>query len=298
MLLCLFVVLFLFIIFLLTKNNFNRRYEILRPKELFQLPLRDGYFNPSLISTDDDKYIGYVRKSDFNGCSETNDPPWMSHVFFVEFDRRGSLLSFSLVDLPYIVTNSTGTNGIEDARIFRHENSLYGIANTGDPNKMVLWKHEENPVMTFLPSLDDKVPQKNWSPFSKDGEIFFEYSISPRIIFSLGGNVHRGKFYDRTRLSGSACAVLIGDRYLNICHFYSGYGNHRDYYHRFYTFKKDEDFDVIQMGRDFKFPSNSSVEFAAGLDRDGDDVVISFGVNDCHSYLLRMPLKEVKRLLI
>merc|ERR1712150_151213 len=85
---------------------------------------------------------------------------------------------------------------------------------------------------------------------------------------------------------------------------YAYFGHH--YTHAFYTISSNPPYKLLHLSNEFIFPSfhypddGEIIQFAAGFDvvLHGLKVVISYGINDCESAIVDLPLRDVNNLLI
>ena len=74
-----------------------------------------------------------------------------------------------------------------------------------------------------------------------------------------------------------------------------------DYWHTFYVIKREPPFAVVANTHWFQFLAPSGyedagwkdIQYAGGLMRSGDDLLVSYGVGDCMSQAIRVPISEM-----
>jgi hypothetical protein len=161
--------------------------------------------------------------------------------------------------------------------------------------------------------------EKNWVPII--GSTNFVYSLNPNhIVFDLG----KGSFYESPGISwefgtphcGSQ-VVELPDSYFAIYHssietaVKENYSEQvrfvRRYFIGAYKFSKSAPFSIIQSTKvpiltaslNNPFVKNSPISLLAhGLALDEKHVVISLGVNDAASAIVRLPTEEIVKLLV
>lgn len=95
---------------------------------------------------------------------------------------------------------------------------------------------------------------------------------------------------------GSQLVPVALDEYLAVIHEsvdFPGQSPHRVYWHRLVMFHRGH---ITRISQPFCF-QRRGVEFAAGMARHGDDLLISYGVADKEAWLHRMPLKDALSML-
>jgi len=214
-------------------------------------------------------------------------------------------------------TNGYPVEGIEDARLLVGPRGLavsgtirdaagfdgrcrIGLADLDVENAAI-----GRPLM--IDGLQCSTHEKNWMPIeglpstwlhacSSDGHTT---TVDPDPTMPGGWRVcRRGKAPPVARgFRGGSQLVAIDDRgWLAVIHEVAAFGNHRAYEHRFIAF--DRDLCVSAVSPPFAIREARTIEFAAGMVRMGDDVVISFGVRDAEAWLCRVPIAEVLGCLV
>ena len=111
----------------------------------------------------------------------------------------------------------------------------------------------------------------------------------------------------------NAFMVLLPDKqeFLGIAHFhrpndrrpndYARFGHH--YTHAFYTVNVHEPYRLTGLSPEFVLPSVHDaqdaeiIQFASGLELDGQRLVIAYGINDCEAAVAQVSLKTVQGLI-
>lgn len=154
---------------------------------------------------------------------------------------------------------------------------------------------------------DDR-PQKNWLPFvdAASGELRAVYGYEPLEVLRIDPETGRcavavsrptGRNLEAFR--GSAGPVQIpaelGGGRLLLVHHVAHHGR-RVYLQRF--LRVDEEWNLREASRPFTF-MKSEIEFPAGacLSHSGDELLVTFGVEDREAWLCRVPLATVLALL-
>lgn len=153
---------------------------------------------------------------------------------------------------------------------------------------------------------DNRRHEKNWMPFA-DGittrQFRWLYSSGPTIVFTPGESGVRdhwtydpGPWVARSFRGGSQMVPLDHGHYLGVVHesvdFPPGTVPRRVYQHRFIELSDDYPSPYLtRISEPFSFHGRG-IEFAAGMVLLGEDLVISYGVNDATAWLLRLPLEQ------
>lgn len=98
------------------------------------------------------------------------------------------------------------------------------------------------------------------------------------------------------------------DQFIGIGHFhrppdreqnpYARFGHH--YTHAWFTISAHPPYRLVGLSAEFVLPSAHDrsdaeiIQFASGLELDGDDLVIAYGINDCEAAVVRIPWVTVK----
>lgn len=305
------------------RKNFT--HYVRSAKELFGAEVRpidwqpgDGYapMNPSVCVGADGRRLVLVRTVNYTVTSEGQYPTvdgsgiirTRNHV--VEFDADWRPTGSTPVeDASGRSRSAFGVEGFEDCRLWQYGDGYCASATVRDS--------ADNPdgrcEMTIL-SLDKKwrvtevhpvrdyerdKTQKNWMPVSGfPGQ--FLYLCDPTIVIDAYASsrvtteiARHGSPVCLTDLRGGSQLVAHDGGWLCVTHEVA-WRPERVYLHRFVKF--DTDFRVVAVSDPWYF-RHVGIEFCAGLARDGDRLVASFGVNDASAHLALFEPKSVDRLL-
>jgi predicted GH43/DUF377 family glycosyl hydrolase len=147
--------------------------------------------------------------------------------------------------------------------------------------------------------------EKNWMPFEYNGELYFEYSIHPRIIIRCNTStgecekVYSQQFINplKKHIGGGAPAQLVNVKnkkyFLSIAH--TRENSPRTVRKNFfYLFNAEPPFNVIGMSDEFSVESDeNNIEFASGIVVVNSEVIVSLGIQDCYSVLAYFDLNTV-----
>jgi len=215
--------------------------------------------------------------------------------YIIEFDKRWNVVKSTLIkdktDLP---RSSFPVEGFEDCRLWHSpEFGLIISATVRDladnPNgncEMVIADLDEDFEISTLTPIRDRGPtEKNWMPIVGWPRHFI-YLCDPTIRIAHDGE----KTAELSRqpapvclkdLRGGSQVIPHDDGWLCLTHEVA-WRPERVYLHRFVKFTKD--FHVEAISDPFYF-QHVGIEFCAGLARDGERLVASYGVNDASAHL-------------
>jgi len=163
--------------------------------------------------------------------------------------------------------------------------------------------------------------EKNWQPFEHEGELFFSQWIMPNhkvIRCNISSFACEDAFNSSTSLGldglpgsmqtekihGSTPYVeLDSNHLLAAAHIHDESLKH--YWHMFYAIQRKPPFAIVASTRWFQFlaPDGyqdaewTGIQFAGGLMRTGDDLLVSYGIGDCFSQALKLPVSDVVKAL-
>ena len=133
----------------------------------------------------------------------------------------------------------------------------------------------------------NQVCEKNWMPIAVGGEFAWIYSVDPTAI--LSGPL-RSCPMALDHLRGGA-APAWGEGNLCVMHEVVTTPTGRVYLHRFV--RLDNRFVVTAVSVAWVF-DHHGIEFCAGIVRDGDELVLSYGVEDKEARVMRVRVEEVE----
>jgi tetratricopeptide (TPR) repeat protein len=188
--------------------------------------------------------------------------------------------------------------GYEDIRLISVEgsekNTLSGSATVCDRDasrRMIARIHlnSDHDVERAVVQPSNQFHEKNWMPISTEGRIAWIYSLDPTMI--LPGPTRNCPFA-LEHLRGGA-AIAFEDGYLCVVHEVIETDESRVYLHRFVQL--DERFNVIGVSVSWIF-DHYGIEFCAGIAQDGDDIVLSYGLDDRESWIARVSAEEIEKM--
>lgn len=131
--------------------------------------------------------------------------------------------------------------------------------------------------------------EKNWMPIVVgDEKLAWIYSLDPTVVIGAK-EVSQPCPFDLGHLRGGA-AIPFKDGWLVVAHEVIETDERRIYLHRFVSL--DEEFRVLRVSSAWVFRGRG-IEFCAGMAQVGDEVVMTYGVQDNEAWMTRVPVKEV-----
>jgi hypothetical protein len=208
--------------------------------------------------------------------------------------------------------------GLEDSRVVRWDDKLYLIGVRRDTTPTGIGRMELSVIQQTkdgtqemsrtrmpAPGKDDSYCEKNWMPIIDMPYHFVKWCNPTEVVkydpvdkttttVFLGPKIERE--YD---IRGGSQVVKIGKHYVAIGHESRLFRSEADkknatYKHLFMVW--DENWQLVKLGDIFSF-LNCEIEFCCGMAVFGDNLIISFGVQDNAAYLLSIPMKAAKELI-
>ena len=254
-------------------------------------------FNPSAIRQDD----GFIF------CSrQTNLCNRMDGTYFYEpgaIHNSTSVLQWTDSSLSVTRTEILddslvrdrcrfAANGIEDIRLFRWKDSIFGLgaAVASDDNlhfaaRQILMRIEGRAVIDYqeLQSPIGAPIEKNWTPIVVDDNLFIVYSLSPYVVYQYADSelkLVRGvaPSANNCEIRGGTQFVRMDDKYIGLGHFRPIWYKSKFYYrHAFIVL--DNAINIEDISEPF-FIQRRGIEFASGLELHLNGLLLSYGVSD------------------
>lgn len=159
-------------------------------------------------------------------------------------------------------------------------------------------------TLTPLTGYGDESPQKNWSPFWKDGELHLVYSYTPMVVLRAERNpsgftgrvflAYKEKiprFTPKTR--GNTPPIRVKGAWWVVVHYtLSAEGQ---YVHRFLEF--NDEFRICRASDLFYFERPGTIEFAISMILRDDTLFLSYGIKDSVARISSIPVETVDKKL-
>lgn len=259
-----------------------------------------------------------VRRGSFVTYIPENDSVVVTKNYLCELDsdlatKKTSLVDTSLKDTPPIWFFT----GMEDSRLVKWDGKYYIIGCRRDttPNGVgcmelsgidIYGNNVKEISRVRIKSPDNSYCEKNWMPIIDKPYHFVRWTNPVQIVRVNPDNgdctvVHQSKNHLNipTEIRGGSHVVPFADGYLFLTHevYYETINgkNHFKYYHRFFYLTKN--WEIPKYTTSFSF-MDSRIEFCCGLCVQGNDLLISFGLEDNASYILRCPKKIIESVVL
>jgi tetratricopeptide (TPR) repeat protein len=199
--------------------------------------------------------------------------------------------------------------GFEDSRLFQWNGELWTLSTVRELNPQGSCEQ----VLAALVTADQDLAyadtwskiasphrqnEKNWMPWVRGGELCFVYRLGTLVDISGKIIAQHDTAVDTGQISGGSQVVNIAQN-VNLCIVHEarqipGTGR-RFYQHRFVCLADDGR--VVGLSRAFFF-QDRHIEFAAGLAKFGDKLMVSYGLKDREAWIATMDVKDVLRLVV
>jgi predicted GH43/DUF377 family glycosyl hydrolase len=248
---------------------------------------------------------------------------WNCRIHIAELDTAGNVVSDAAIAVP----ESKDGENLEDPRLFHYVGGLW-LAWTAADYTARSWKSVQrygrlvegpngwgvNEVFQPVYGMNDGTrKEKNWQFFESDGRLFFQYFTSPHVVCEVVGNrvvaEHRspGIQWAWGKPSGGTPPVPFAPGHLIT--FFHSYEFHDVFQRRYHAaalvFEDRPPFRQVSYSG-FPLLTASEVDplpagdkwnplcvFPCGAVRDGDEWLVSSGVNDCRISLHRFTDEEL-----
>ena len=274
-------------------------------------------FNPSISKTSQ-QHVMTFRCSNFTNCKSNSlldrfsnfkklsKRNFKSHVVLrFEASREMRLIDVELEGSKF--------DALEDVRPLEFKQSLILTGSARDSNdrmRMMFGVYDELRNRLSLKKLHiknsemlkEQRDEKNWMPFVMNDELMFVYSVNPHVILRCeveSGEcveVHRKQYDMPENIRGGHVAEHEGD-YYGVVHTRVSANS---YLTRFYKF--DRNFEIVGVTDPFTFSDKpkydtTQIQFASGILIEGDDVIVTYGEQDCESKVCVLKLKHLQQQL-
>lgn len=233
--------------------------------------------------------------------------------------------SFNLLNLTEYFTTITNVKKVADPKLFIMNGDVWGTFNTGyvhkGENKVVLFQIKNAQISTYYYCNYNERSriEKNWAFFMKDNCIYALYGLKSGYVLKAslktleegdslsfvlnraGVNKHFKGYTIGTQL------LSLGDHnYGLIGHKKIEFKGKRIYFGRAFIFTPFEEISIKKsspffvhslkslLGNSFKFNKNLiSCTYFSGITMRGDDVIISYGINDIDWNIIALKLNKL-----
>jgi len=274
-------------------------------------------FNPSLLHRENGQYLLMVRSSNYqynNGnyiMPEVDRRVIKTKSILCEIDENLTIKSRALIRDPDYLKNGYGVDGLEDARLFEINGRVHVSATARnvcpyDGNCRIAMSRISDDLTSYEhPEIISKTlvrHEKNWMPIlgSKnpkwlyssgfDGKSSTVESVKGELVYSH----HPSPAKITNLFRGGSQLIKINESYYGIIHEVAEFERSRVYSHRF--IRTNSEFAITGFSIPFYIKEPRTIEFAAGMMRMNDDIIISFGVMDAEAWVARLSIHDLTRL--
>lgn len=247
------------------------------------------------------------------------DQTLTTYNYIAHLDSNLQIKSFHKVDTSKLDEEPKWTFiGLEDARLVEWEDRVYlcGVrrdTTTNGQGRMELSElhitqtgvSEVSRERIPVPNDQESYCEKNWMPVLNIPYHFIKWS-NPTECAVYHPTLKKTTSYTRDTIipempdwRGGSQVIPFGEGYLALVHetyLYYTEPQKKDatYRHRFLFW--DKDFNLIKYSNNFSF-LGGKIEFACGLASLGDDILITFAMQDNASYILKVSSKFIEEFL-
>lgn len=271
-------------------------------------------FNPGLVKTGP-HYLSIVRCSTlvnfrdghFQHAAERHDTT--SYLLTIDQDCK-VIDRQRLDDSALRGPGSPAAYGIEDIRLFVHEGRVWGIGAGIAPRDQgglsvtqIVFELDGARIARFHvgPRPAGSTCEKNWAPLLADGKVWFNYSLLPTQYIEFT----QGRFILPPDFGSQACSFELrngtpfipwGRGYMALAHTPPLWWNDRMHYLH-HVVILDHEKRLVEISSGF-FLAKRGIEFACGLCREGEQLLVSMGIGDRYAVLLELPLRAIADMVI
>lgn len=290
--------------------------DLVGPYHQVQLKYQFDYYpnNPSVLNWHGNLWmvqrtVNYKIDAVGRYSTGVNDPI-ITQNYLMRLDHNLNVINTKPITPPVNWPEAVYTlvQGFEDCRLFVVKDQLFCTSTVREQNKNGLCEvflSELDPQtgnMRWAKKLNCHEPhlhQKNWMPFDSGDSFRFLYSCDPTVIIDDQGSIIHENICsisgDNFRGGGQVIEYRHG--YLAIIHESVILENSlRNYVHRFVLL--DKHYQIVGISSRFKF-LGARIEFAAGIcwHPDNKTIIVSFGINDCESWILTIDPKQIDSII-
>jgi hypothetical protein len=204
------------------------------------------------------------------------------------FDNNFNELEHKFFDHTDVELSLKNYIGIEDIKLFNFNEQIYYTGNfVKDRSQISINPFDFSEIkLNLITSLKKETSEKNWCLFERNGELLVVYNWSPLTICKIENNklVLLSEIQtniENLRGSTNGCKIPQGALFITHTNI------HGNYLHRFALLNE-----TVSFSRYFKF-ENYRVEFCLGMLIIGEDIVISYSLNDKLTKIVKINLLDL-----
>jgi hypothetical protein len=210
--------------------------------------------------------------------------------------------------------------GLEDARVVQWDGNYYLVGVRRDTDTIGTgrmeysrieidksnWSvREVNRVRIPAPDPDNSYCEKNWCPVIDKPYHFIKWTMPSELVWANPDKPETKQVFVRDTKPapadqrGSSQVIPWGNMYISITHevnLFRNYLEQKDAIYRHRLILWDKELNLIGYSNAFSF-LDARVEFCVGAAKLGDDLLLSFGMQDNAAFILRVPKLVVEDLI-
>jgi hypothetical protein len=272
-------------------------------------PVQPGWsrFNPSIVRHGGTTTIA-VRSANYvltdAGRYEMDDTVIRSQTVLVDLVDGEAMNPRPLTITTPRTPSSYPVQGWEDVRLFSSDDGIAALATVRDVDdsgvcRIALLRADgvDRVRETLVKSPRPDRHEKNWAPWPTTGALRAVYSWDPLRVITIDPVSGETSMDDRGACGlgpgtrGSSGGVeLDGGEWLFVVHEVHHLATGRAYLHRFVTLGASG---LVERASPRLRMTGLGIEYVAGAAREGDELLVTFGVGDRDAWLARLPLAGV-----
>lgn len=240
--------------------------------------------------------------------------------YLCRLDKDLNIINSTQVEMLSLHTPIWEFHGLEDARVVRWDDDLYmiGVRRDTTPNgqgrmeysKIELdkdaWTAKEVSRVRMPSTGDDSsYCDKNYMPVLDDPYYFVKWTMPTEVVWSNPNKpeTKQSKVKETPPSPidqrGGSHVVKWGDYYIAFTHevkLWRNYLNQKDSIYRHRLVVWDKDFNFVGLSKEFAF-LDTRIEFCVGAAILGENLLVSFGVQDNCAFILEVPKNVVNEII-
>lgn len=269
------------------------------------------YYSENQRYTIGDHYLDYIKPESDNFIRTTN--------YICELTDDLNIRSYSKVETDKFDKNPLWRYaGLEDPRLVKWEGKLFLVGVRRDDNLEGKGRIELSEIKyngrSAVEVGREKLPtplnidsycEKNWMPIIDEPFRFVKWTNPTEVVVwdSESKKVHQELLLDQHEnipqiFRGGSQVIKINNKFLTIVHEVT----HEEVDEKFtMSYKQkfvewDRDWNICRVSKPFTM-LGGGIEFVSGMAIHGEDILISFGFQDCLAFILRVPFNIIEEFL-
>lgn len=240
--------------------------------------------------------------------------------YLCRLDEDLNIINSTQVEMLNLHTPIWEFHGLEDARVVRWDGDLYMIGVRRDTttngqgrmeySRIELDKHAwtaKEVSRVRMPSTGDDTSycDKNYMPVLDDPYHFVKWTMPTEVVWSNPNKPETKQTIVKETppapidQRGGSHVVRWGDYYIAFTHevrLWKNYLNQKDSIYRHRLVVWDKEFNFVGLSNEISF-FETRIEFCVGASKLGDNLLVSFGVQDNCAFVLEVPQNIINELI-